>query len=1060
MRFALPRALLVLFFACAFGVNAKAELGFDDLIQASLRQDPTSLADMLAHLDSRAADLEDQADVKCWTSFGQLETFVAGAQLASQTTHLKSEIVIHYLDQVWARAAAASDSGRAVSGDAFESAAAALFPTLRTDLGDRRLRMGDVDVLVPDQDVRDYVVTVEPIRLLRVTTEHVAERDPTRPPLSAQAIEAGRNLGALLSTALLKEANLFARTNRNARIEDADVLAVDAKFAAANGLPLYAPPERSTRSAPGTSDDAATAMLEIVKKKIQSLDTFNTSYAAKNLGTAFDTNLARHETSWAERPVDAKASQLYKEKNLVELATFLYRAAARQHPGSDPLTGPEMLESIASFYPFVSDWFGLTNLFPDHDNAGNYWVREYQADSLRDSAWHWRAFERAVMAAEERKESLPVLDLYAMEELTEFVSVYAVALVHAAGSHAGKRNAEAVHTSDFDRADQLFQANRTPQQAAAEGSRKHDEASREEWAAGADAARKALGESFVKELFTDVTARSGIDFVYEESDFVTRYRFPTAADIERLPSGTTDDPSRIPRLEIGIAGGGVAVADVDGDGLLDVYLVSGKRDRLYRSIGALRFIDATASSGLSRREQGRGAYFVDYDNDGDQDLFVTHVYTPNRLFQNNGFGRFKDVTKNVGLPLRFDQISHSATWFDFDNDGHLDLYVGNFGDWLSDQRPLLHGARNGQPNQLFRANGRGGFEDVTEKTQAGDVGWTHAVSHFDANGDGFQDLYLANDFGRDALLINAGGQLFLDNTPAEQRDRFLHGMSVGFTDADGDGTDDIYVSNIAMFSFISKYIKPGYETAVTLSRKTVQNARMIESNAFLVSDNGSFAESHHAFFDRSAEGAGWAWDADFFDFDNDGEEDLYVVNGREPNLTYDRERNVLFKQHGGRFYDVSRESGADVPSNARGAVHADFDNDGDLDILINNYRDRATLLRNNLRRNNWVQLRLTGTASNRDAIGARVTLHTTRGAQVRTVRGGSGFLSKGPGILGFGLRDTERVDRVEIQWPSGAHQTVADLAINRIHVITEPSPKHGQQYGLRRSDEIPRSQTR
>jgi hypothetical protein len=390
--------------------------------------------------------------------------------------------------------------------------------------------------------------------------------------------------------------------------------------------------------------------------------------------------------------------------------------------------------------------------------------------------------------------------------------------------------------------------------------------------------------------------------------------------------------------------------------------------------------------------------------------------------------------------LNTDVISHSATWFDFDNDGHLDVYVGNFGNWLNNEWPRLHHSRNARPNQLFRNRGDGTFEDVTDSTRSGSVGWTHAVSHFDANNDGWQDLYLANDFGADELLINVNGERFFDFTPKALRERSLHGMSVGFTDANRDGIEDIYVSNIAMFSFVSKYIKPGDETEMLLTRRSVENARMMENNVFLVSGDETFSERQHEYFDRSEEGDGWAWDADFFDFDNDGLEDLYVANGREPYVSYDRERNVLYRQQSGRFFDVSHGSGADLQINSRGAVAADFDADGDLDIIINNYRDKATLLRNNLRRNNWVQFRLEGSRSNRDAVGARVVLHTELGTQTRTVRGGSGFLSDEPSTLSFGLKDATRVERLEILWPSRTRQTVTDLPVNQLHHIVEDPP--------------------
>jgi hypothetical protein len=272
-------------------------------------------------------------------------------------------------------------------------------------------------------------------------------------------------------------------------------------------------------------------------------------------------------------------------------------------------------------------------------------------------------------------------------------------------------------------------------------------------------------------------------------------------------------------------------------------------------------------------------------------------------------------------------------------------------------------------------------------------------------------------------------------------------MSVSFTDINGDGVEDVFISNIAHFSFVSKYVKPGEETEVAVTRATMENARIIEDNVFLVSGEDGPVDRHREYFQRTTSGAGWAWDADFFDFDNDGLEDMYIANGREPGLHYGGERNVLYKQSEGYFYDVSSGSGADFPSNARGAVHADFDGDGDLDIIVNNLVDRAVLLRNNLQRNHWIQLKLEGTKSNRDAIGARVWLHTSKGVQTRTVRGGGGYLSKEPNTLHFGLEDREAIERIDIWWPSGHRQSVADLQVDRVHQIVESSAENALPNG-------------
>ena len=863
----------------------------------------TSLRMMARRLDAMSAGLEDRNDVKCWTTFKQLETFVAGCSLSPQTTHLKAEVVLNYLDQVWKRTAA---EGPPIDAERFDRVAGEIFPSERAVLHLYTLKLGESAIEIPVHDVYNYKGTVEPIRMLQTLAAQTLERDPDRAWLTAEAIESALHLAALLSTAVLKESNRAARRNQHAQILDRDVLEVDRRMAEASGLEAYDParrPRAPVMRPAATGNDRAT-MLVLVRQKIRSLNTFNTNYSRDRLGGAFDADLAEHEAEWARVPVDEAASKAHK-RGLVELAAFLYRQCALQHPGSDPLTGRQMLKTILVYYPMVTAYDGFINLYPNEDNICNVRVQEFQADALRDSGWHWRALEIVLLGFEAAKERLPALDPYAMEELTEFTSVYAVAWLKVASEVAARRGSKGVTPLELRLAREAYGINRDRQFAeslkAGATTPTPDASFRE----AAEEARRNLQAVYVDAFFTDFTRPSGITFVHESSEPVLRYRFSgevsahdsIALRVRREWLAEFDLTGTIPDVEIGLAGGGVAVADVDGDGLLDIYLVNGKKDRLYRNLGELRFVDVTDAAGLDNQAEGRAAYFVDYDNDGDQDLFVTQVHAPNRLWRNRGDGTFEDVTRKVGLPPVTNWISHSAVWFDYDNDGRLDLYVGIFGNWLEGERPTVStNCRNAEPNHLFR-NTVDGFEDVTDALGVGDVGWTHAVSHFDADGDGWQDLYLANDFGRDVLLINEKGKRFVDATPGGIKNEFLHGMSVGFTDINGDGIEDVYISNIAMFSFISKYIMPKEETRVSLSYRTSADTRMIENNMFLVSGGGSFDERLHTYFDRSLEGCGWAWDADFFDFDNDGQEDLYIVNGREENLSYNGERNVLFQQH-------------------------------------------------------------------------------------------------------------------------------------------------------------------
>ena len=1008
---------------------------------------------MLAHLDTMAARFEDRKDVKCWTSFKRLETFVAGCQLAPATTHQKSEVVIDLVDQIWKAAAESLDNVPSINATAFDAAAKKHFPWDCIEFLHCTLQLGDRKFIVPFQDVDNYLGTVEPIRVLQTLAQRVARQDPSRLTLEPSAVESAVRLTALLSTTLLKESNRIAAENNHEEIQDEDVLAAGRFMAHSAGLAEFDPSNRKLQHAAMTQypGQAHEAMMANIRNKIRSLDVFNTTYSEKVLGQSFTEDLSKHEAQWALRRVGPEASKAYKEQILVSVGQTMYTACARENPHSDILTGLQMLETIHRHYPYVIFYEGVVSLFPENKDISRAWVEEFQGDAFRDTGWHWRSLERAVVALKERDSSLPALDLYAMEELSEFLSIYAVAVLRVSGLVAQERGETTVSLAALQAAHDLYEKSRKAYHAAAGKTRttRNQQAPRP---ADEEEALASIDAAYYQEIFSDVTDASGIDFAHQTSDMVHHFRFSSESEAPKLygtkkpeQMNTLDKiqklyPEIYPHIDVGIAGGGVAVADVDADGLLDIYLVSGQKDQLWKNLGNLRFQNVTDRSGLTGEGEGRGAYFIDYDNDGDQDLFVTHVYAPNRLFRNRGDGTFEDVTQAAGLPLRGDLISHSAVWLDFDNDGYLDVYVGNFGDWLSGELPRLSAdAKNGQPNLLYRNRGDGTFEDVTLATGTEDTGWAHAVSHFDANGDGWQDIYLANDFGEDVLLLNENGKRFVDATPDDIHGNFYHGMSVGFTDFNRDGVEDVYVSNIAMFSFVSKHIKPDQQTVVLASRHTAYNARMVENNVFLVSSGDSFAERHHQHFQRRPDGCGWAWDADFFDFDNDGAEDLYIANGRERNLSYNMERNVLYKQSRGHFYDVSQRSGADIESNARGVVHADFDNDGDLDMIVNNYEASAVLLQNNLQRNNWIRFELEGTSSNRDAVGALVKVYTADSVQIRTVRGGSGFLSKEPYQVHFGLGSVNEVEKIEVDWPSGRRQSVVKPSINQEHHIVEPS---------------------
>jgi len=488
--------------------------------------------------------------------------------------------------------------------------------------------------------------------------------------------------------------------------------------------------------------------------------------------------------------------------------------------------------------------------------------------------------------------------------------------------------------------------------------------------------------------------------------------------------------------------GGLAVFDYDGDGLPDVYFTNGSSipslqkegpkewNRLFHNEGGLKFRDVTERAGVQAAGYTTGAAAADFDNDGRIDLFVAGVQR-NQLFRNIGDGRFEDVTATAGIKNY--TWSVAAGWFDYDNDGWLDLFVVNYVDWTPENNKYCGDrARNlrvychprqykGLPNALYHNRGDGTFEDVSEKSGiAKYVGKGMSVAFADYDGDGFTDVFVTNDAIPDYLFRNRGNGTFeemglLAGVAVPAHGRPISSMGVDFRDYDNDGRPDINV------------------TALTG-----------ETFPLFKNDSGGF------FRDVTyASGLGAAtirlsgWGNALADFDNDGFKDLATANSHANDRIEEfesasyRQPNAIFRNVNGKFEDVSSQSGADfaVSRANRGLGVGDFDNDGRLDLVVSVLGERPLLLHNTTEgTNGWIVLRLTGTSSNREGIGARVRLGTQSNHMTTAV----GYASSSDYGVHFGLGATKAVDRIEIHWPSGINQTLPNVRANQVLTVTEP----------------------
>ena len=492
-------------------------------------------------------------------------------------------------------------------------------------------------------------------------------------------------------------------------------------------------------------------------------------------------------------------------------------------------------------------------------------------------------------------------------------------------------------------------------------------------------------------------------------------------------------------------GSGGLFLDADGDGWLDVFLVDGgshadpavarrARHRLFRNRQDGTFEDVTDRSGIRHREFGMGACAGDYDNDGRVDLYVTS-FGPNQLFRNAGGGAFVDVSQDAGVasPL----WSTSCAFADVDRDGDLDLFVTNYVDMGKDRnrfcgnmQPKLRAYCHplnfpGSPNVLYRNDGDGAFTDASGVSGIGGVrgnGLGVAIGDYDA--DGWPDVFVANDAVPNFLFHNDGKGRFtetalLAGVAVATNGTARAGMGTAFGDYDGDGRLDLVVTN--------------HETEM--------------HSLFRNLGDGLFGEA------TVESGLGTAtlpyvgFGVVFFDYDNDGALDLSIVNGHViDNVAQFRggakhaQQRLLLRNTAGRFRDVSRQSGPAFAADrvGRGLAAGDVDNDGDLDLLVTNNGGPAELLRNDGgHRGNALLLKLIGTASNRDAIGARVTATAGSRTQVREVVSGSSYLAQNDLRAHFGLGTLTSVEEVEIRWPSGRVEMLRNVAANQVITVRE-----------------------
>lgn len=510
-----------------------------------------------------------------------------------------------------------------------------------------------------------------------------------------------------------------------------------------------------------------------------------------------------------------------------------------------------------------------------------------------------------------------------------------------------------------------------------------------------------------------------------------------------FPNGGTETKQYI----IETTGSGVAWIDYDNDGLIDAFIGSGDGapSRLYHNEGQRRFRDVSQEMGIIRTGWAQGACAGDYDNDGYTDLLVTY-WGQNSLYHNEAGKHFRDVSAAAGLKQDRVRYNTGCAFLDYDRDGRLDLFVANYLRFSFEETPKpgsnpycwymgipVNCGPRGLPfdrNLLYHANANGTFTDVSEKSGIAEPNRSYCLTALasDFDNDGWPDLFVACDQTPSLLYMNQHDGTFseealLRGAALDENGKALSGMGATAADYLHSGALSIFRTNFSdERETLYRNRGEGQFDDVTLSSGMAHNTRFV------------------------------GWGCGFFDFDNDGWDDLLLVNGhvfpevdrKQTDVRY-RDRRILYRNDQGHFKDISEAAGSAIVErhSSRGLAIGDIDNDGTVEVLINNQSERPTLMAQKTPApGHWVELQLKGTQSNRSAIGARVALTAGGFTQTQEVRSGGSYISQSDLRLHFGLGKATRIDSVVIRWPNGREDKRKSLPADRIVIITEPAPSN------------------
>lgn len=1014
----------------------------------ALHSSTTQATDVLDDLINDIKTLENNRDPKCYATSSRLEDFMYGTPLSSNARFKKIELQKALILDIWQQA---STQAQAKKLDHIDLAT--LAPLLKQHLMYQQDSSGHWHIMRPDQteitihsrDKRQYSSIAYALRAILAVQQDALVNQRVLTPLSDTSLKSLQNFLDIITLGALQLADETARLTHREQIS-ASLLSSSWAILSRQQT------EYLTQQTQSPKKTNFTVLKKIIDQKIASYQNYNhitEPIFLRNLQVYF----AKHP--W---PKDKQLRQQFKAtftEIMIQYSQDLMLGAEKiAIQNNQPLIRIAHVKKFANdFIPHNINQYEDATFFPRLDKDQRFTLEAYDMDAFRDGGLHWRYLQSAINATDYPGALEP--DPFATELLVENIAQFGVLLLRITGTIAKQEQAERLHPKQLHAALKLIQSRVN----------KHAQAPVTQTATETLASSSDTLLPRKQKFFNDVTASSGLQFMHRSSNWLSRLIRSYTLKTEHIGEIT---------IPPAFGGSGVAAEDINQDGHIDILLLSGLGNKLYLNTGNNTFQDITTAAGLDwTRTDGhagepRQPIIADFDNDGQQDILITYVNNTHRIYRNTGDTHFKDMTSIAKLGGQ-NLVGGPAVVFDYDNDGLLDIYIGYFGDYLHGTLPsLARRNTNGLPNKLFHNKGNFQFEDVTQNSGLDDTGWGQAVAHTDLDRDGWQDIIVGNDFGVNAYYRNLGNGQFQNIASDLKTNKPSYTMSIGLTDLNKDLYPDIYISNIVTMNKDEKYVLPNQDMPMKFQLEKLANMRVVEANDLFISQSKQTKLSHYTpskQVERGYSSTGWSWGAEFFDVDNDGDDDLYVVNGmndfnlystenpyytdpvegKKRNVYFpdsNRETNVFFINANGKLQNMSKQSGADLLSNSRSVAYLDYDNDGDLDMLLNNYHQSPVLYRNNaeLLRGHWLKIKLIGDPkqhSNRDAIGARIIIKTSNGLQVwREVHGGSGYLTLQPKLQHFGVGNQTQAD-ITVEWPNGQQSHFEAIATNHTYTIDQ-----------------------